>query len=99
MYFKNLSSKYTRERKALIYLLCIMLLSCLLLVNVFYDSVVQFCVCFVVLIIAKNLCESLSSSLLAKIMPPDWELGMFNAGFLITISTTFGGVVGSFMVT
>jgi hypothetical protein len=32
-------------------------------------------------------------------MPPDWELGTINTGFLITISTTSGRAIGSSMLT
>jgi MFS family permease len=63
------------------------------------NNIYIFSVCFVLLIITTNLMESIGSSLLAKIIPPDWELGTLNAGFIITISTTTGNALGSFMLT
>lgn len=97
--FKKLTIKYPRERKALIYLLILTLLFCIFIIDYIFDSVIKFCICFSFLIILTNLIESLSSSLLAKIIPPDWELGTFNAGFLITIATTLGKIFGCFMQT
>jgi hypothetical protein len=97
--FKKLAFKYPRERKALIYLLVLNFLCCIFIIDYIFDSMIKFCVCFSILIIVTNLIESLSSSLLAKIIPPDWELGTFNAGFLITIATTSGKTFGCFMQT
>lgn len=97
--FKKLAIKFPRERKALIYLLVLTLLFCIFIIDYIFDSVIKFCICFSFLIILTNLIESLSSSLLAKIIPTDWELGTFNAGFLITIATTSGKTFGCFMQT
>lgn len=97
--FKKISDKLHRERKILIYLVPLCLVFALLLINIFYDSDVQFLICFIILIILTCNIESLASNLLAKVVPNDWELGTINAGFLITISTTSGRVVGSCMLT
>jgi hypothetical protein len=43
--------------------------------------------------------ESNASSLFAKVVPVDYEIGMFNAGFLITISTTVGRIFGAYSLT
>jgi MFS family permease len=97
--FKKVTLKYTRERKILIYLLFICFFGCFFIVDFFYDSIYVYSVFFVILVIVTSVIESLASSLLAKIIPPDWELGTFNAGFIITISTTVGRTIGSFMLT
>jgi hypothetical protein len=52
-----------------------------------------------VLFICANLLESVGSSLLAKIVPKNLQVGFMNTGLIIIISTTIGKFVGNCLVT
>lgn len=93
-----MSLKYAKERRALILLLCLAFLMVLIMVIQKFN-LIKFCICMVFIIIFTNQIELLASSLLAKIISPRWDCGFVNAGFLLTVSSTFGRIIGSVMLT
>src|SRR5690349_4168635 len=92
-------ARHFRDRKALVILIILCLISNAMMIDMFYASEVQYCIFFVLLIILLNLLESVSSTLFSKIIPSDYELYKFNAGFLVNVITSVGRVLGSGMLT
>jgi MFS family permease len=92
--------QHYQERKIIRYLLLLAAVSCLFLINYFWVvGFPQFSVAFCILFICSNLLESVSSSLLAKIVPQNLQVGFMNTGLIIIIATTIGKFVGNCLVT
>jgi MFS family permease len=99
IYLKRLTLRNTKERVVLISSIGLAFLFSLFMIDILYTSIYSYCCFYILLIIVTNIIESLGSSLISKIIPADWELGTFNAGFIITVSTTAGRSIGAFMLT
>src|SRR5690349_2075388 len=100
----NYISKYTQERVLLKILIILSTVCCVLLIplNFLYEiHFAQFFILFAILFICSNILESVDSSLLAKIMPPNSSRDLshfFNPGLAIIVTTTGGRFVGSLLV-
>jgi MFS family permease len=92
--------QHYQERIIIRFLLLIASISCLFLLSFFwYVSFAQFSIAFTVLFICANLLESVGSSLLARIVPPNLQVGFMNTGLIIILATTVGKFVGNCLVT
>ena len=88
-----------RDRKMMLYLLIVCIVSNFLIINIFYQSLIQYCLVFVLLIISTCLLESVATMMFSKIIPSDYVVWNFNAGFFIQIMTTLGRIFGALMLT
>ena len=77
-----------------------------LLTNFIIENLWIYIISFIMVTISTNMLESNASNLFAKVVPHDYEVGIFNAGiknlnlgFIITISTTVGRTIGSNFLT
>jgi MFS family permease len=82
----------------MVYLLTICLIFNFFIIDIFYTSLVQYCIMFVFLIISTNLLESVATSMFSKIIPSDYEVCKKNAGFVIQIMMSIGRILGSLML-
>lgn len=84
-------------------LMLILIIACIvfnvLILNLFYTSITQYCIMFVFLIISATLLENISTTLFAKIIPSDYKLLNLNVGMVIQITTTAGRFFGALMLT
>lgn len=104
-FFINHYSKFMQDRYIIKNLILTACIACLFLIK-FSDKFlwnlgpIQYFVAFNILFICSNILESVDSALLAKIMPLHSNLKkIFNPGFTIIITTTFGRFIGAFLVT
>jgi len=88
-----------RDRRMMIYLILSCIVFNFLIVNYFYASLIQYCLVFVFLIISTSLLESVATMMFSKIIPSDYVVWKFNAGFIIQIMTTTGRILGALMLT
>ncbi len=78
-YFKSLSKMF-EERRLIMYLLSLCLISTFFLTNVLIENMWIYFISFIFVTIFTNMLESNASSLFAKVIPSDYEIGVFNAG-------------------
>lgn len=97
--FNNFLTYAIKDRRMLIYLLFSTIIFNALILNIFYTSIIQYCVMFILLTISSNLLESMATTMFSKIIPSDYEIWSYNAGYIIQFFTTFGRVIGSLMLT
>lgn len=100
-YIVSKLEKQYQERQIIFTLLIACFVSCLLIINTpFLDvSIVRFIIFYTILFVSCNILESVDSALLAKIFPANLNLGIFNSGFTIILTTTGGKFIGSFLIT
>jgi hypothetical protein len=87
------------DRRMLIYLLIFTIIFNFFIIDIFYTSMVQYCIIFMCLIISCNVLENIATTMFSKIIPADYELWNYNAGFLIQVGTTLGRILGAAMLT
>jgi MFS family permease len=97
--FNNYLSYRIKDRRMLIYLLLSTIIFNALILNIFYTSIVQYCIMFILLTISSNLLESMATTMFSKIIPSDYEIWSYNAGYIIQFFTTIGRIFGSLMLT
>ena len=78
-YFKSLAKKF-EERRLIIYLLGICAITSFFLTNLLVKNLWLYIICFIIMTVFTNMLESITSSLFAKVIPSDYEVGIFNAG-------------------
>jgi hypothetical protein len=98
LYTHYLGSKI-RDRKSLIYLIIACIFFNFFILNLFYTSLVQYCIMFVFLIVSATLLENMATTMFSKIIPSDYEVFKLNAGLVIQIATTLGRFIGAAMLT
>lgn len=94
--------KDIQERKIIITLSILSLLSCIILISYPFLEITlsRYIIFATILFSAANVIESFTSALLAKIYPPQLaKVGSCNAGFTIIFSTSGGKFIGGCLVT
>lgn len=94
--FKALIARYD-EKRAYFAVLAITLFSNIGLCYLINDSMIQYSFFFLMNMNFTHLLETMASTLLIKLYSKSMEESFYNQGFVITFTTTFGRLVGSFI--
>jgi MFS family permease len=88
-------TKQIEERKIMVWIIIVVIAGVIIGNNLIYDSLYSFTTGFLISACVVHLLEGITTALLTKLMPPEYQEGFFNTGFVVTIATSFGKMAGS----
>ena len=92
------TSGYIQDRQFILTALCLCTLGSFLLIGYGDLPVWQYVLGSIVVHLATNLADGVSTSLTSKVLPPEMAKGFFNAGLLATLAGSLGRAFGGIVI-